>query len=231
MAAVRKPYQQQITPGEAQRAIYIDFEGFKGKPPSLFGWVWAVGKKASDSNLACIHDIHDKSLRPLIGAIDVESGSVGSYEQRPFSVGQSINDLARRANKQDRLIVSWSTYELNKIAESELSPGLLRLFKLNYRDGKATAKKWFQQLGLSTASQSNQLVRYLDHAGYPMPDTYRLGETTKRLRSVLGGIKTRGSYTKLTAHQQECWRGLLDHNFVDCHGLRQVTKAAAKALD
>jgi hypothetical protein len=82
----------------------------------------------------------------------------------------------------------------------------------------------------TTASQSNNLVRYLEHAGYPLPDTYRLGETTKRLRSVLGGIKTRGSYSQLTAHQQESWRGLLDHNFVDCHGLRQVTKAAAKAL-
>ena len=227
---MKKPFKQLVTPDQAQRAIYIDFEGFEEEPPSLFGWVWAIGKKATDSNLACVQDIHDKSLQRLVGAAEIPEGSVNRYKQRPFSVGQAINELVRLADKQDRLIVSWSTHELNKIAESELSPGLLRLFKLNYRDGKATAKKWFQQLGLSTASQSNQLVRYLDHAGYPMPDTYRLGETTKRLRSVLGGIKTRGSYTKLTAHQQECWRGLLDHNFVDCHGLRQVTKAAAKAL-
>ncbi len=226
MAAKAEP----LTVSEAQRAIYIDFEGFKGKPPTFFGWVWAIGKKASDDHIACIHDIHDKALWPLVGEVDLPPGAVGTYEQRPFSVGQSINDLARRADNQDRRIVSWSTHEMVKLAESELSPSLLRMFEHNYRDGKVTAKKWFQQLDLGTAKGTNTLVRYLEQARYPLPDTYGLGETTKRLRSVLGGIKTRGSYSQLTAHQQESWRGLLDHNFVDCHGLRQVTKAAAKAL-
>ena len=226
MAAKARP----ITPLEAQRAIYIDFEGFKDQPPSLFGWVWAIGKKASDDHLACMHDIHDKALWPLVGEVDLPSGTVGTYEQRPFSVGQSINDLARRAKKQDRRIVSWSTHEMAKIAESELSPSLLRTFERNYRDGKATAKKWFQQLGLSTASQSNTLVRYLEQVGYPLPDTYGLGKTTKRLKSVLNGIEHRGSWSQLLPSQQENWRGLLIHNFVDCHGLRQVIKTAANAL-
>jgi hypothetical protein len=48
----------------------------------------------------------------------------------PF-VGQSINDLTRRADKQDCRIVSWSTYEMIKIAERELSPSLLRMFEPN----------------------------------------------------------------------------------------------------
>ena len=224
------PHQQLISPNEAQRAIYIDFEGFKGKPPSFFGWVWAIGRRGSDGNLACLHDIHDESLWPLLDEITLEPGSVGTHIQRPYSVAQSINDLARRANKQGRLIVSWSTHELNKIAESELSPEVFHLFKDNYRDGKATAKKWFQHLGLSTASQSNNLVRYLEQAGYPLSDNYGHGQTTKRLKSVLGGIKHKGSYGNLTTHQQENWKGLLDHNFVDCHGLRHVIKAAAKTL-
>ena len=60
MAAKAKP----LTLSEAHRAIYIDFEGFKGKSPTFFGWVWAIGKKASDDHLACIHDIHDKALWP-----------------------------------------------------------------------------------------------------------------------------------------------------------------------
>ena len=219
-----------LTVSEAQRAIYIDFEGFKGKSPTFFGWVWAIGKKASDDHLACIHDIHDKSLRPLIGAIDVESGSVGSYEQRPFSVGQSINDLARRANKQDRLIVSWSTHEMIKIAESELSPSLLRMFERNYRDGKVTAKKWFKQLDLDTAGGTNTLVRYLEQARYPLPDTYGFGQTTKRLKSVLGGIQNKGSWSRLLHSQQKNWEDVLLHNFVDCHGLREITKTAANVL-
>ena len=197
------PKAKTLTVSEAQRAIYIDFEGFKGKSPTFFGWVWAIGKKARDDHLACIHDIHD---------------------------GQSINDLARRAKKQDRRIVSWSTHEMIKIAESELSPSLLRMFEHNYRDGKVTAKKWFQQLDLGTAKGTNTLVRYLEQARYPLPDTYGLGVTTKRLKSVLSGIQNKGSWSRLLPSQQKNWEDVLLHNFVDCHGLREITKTAANAL-
>ena len=221
---------EPLTVSEAQRAIYIDFEGFKGKPPTFFGWVWAVGKKASDDHIACIHDIHDKALQPLVGEVELPPGAVGTYEQRPFSVGQSINDLARRAGNQDRRIVSWSTHEMIQIAESELSPSLLRMFEHNYRDGKITAKKWFKQMDLSTAKQTNTLVRYLGQARYPLPDTYGSGQTTKRLKSVLGGIENKGSWSRLRPSQQKNWEGVLLHNFVDCHGLRHVIKTAANAL-
>ena len=226
MAAKAKP----LTVSEAQRAIYIDFEGFKGKPPAFFGWVWAIGKKASDDHIACIHDIPDKALQPLVGEVELPPGAVGIYEQRPFSVGQSINDLARRAKKQDRRIVSWSTHEMIKIAESELSPSLLRMFEHNYRDGKVTAKKWFKQLDLDTAKGTNTLVRYLEQARYPLPDTYGLGQTTKRLKSVLGGVQNKGSWSRLLPSQQKNWEDVLLHNFVDCHGLREITKTAANAL-
>ena len=225
---------EPLTVSEAQRAIYIDFEGFKGKPPAFFGWVWAIGKKASDDHIACIHDIHDKALQPLVGEVELPPGAVGTYEQRPFSVGQSINDLARRAKKQDRRIVSWSTHEKTKIeeiAESELSPSLFEMFERNYRDGKATARRWFQQLGLPTTTGTNTLVRYLEQARYRLPDTYGLGKTTQRLKSVLKGIENKGSWSQLIDSQQKNWEGLLIHNFVDCHGLRHVIKTAANALD
>ena len=220
-----------LTVSEAQRAIYIDFEGFKGKPPTFFGWVWAIGKKAGDDHLACIHDIHDKALWPLVGEVELPSGTVDIYQQRPFTVGQSINDLARRAKNQDRRIVSWSTYEMVKIAESELSPSLLRMFEHNYRDGKVTAKEWFEELRLTTAKQTNTLVRYLEEAEYPLPKTYGLGQTTKRLKSVLGGMENKGSWSRLLDGQQKNWEGLLVHNFADCHGLRHITKMATAVLN
>ena len=222
---------ESLTVSEAQRAIYIDFEGFKGKSPTFFGWVWAIGKKASDDHIACIHDIHDKALWPLVGEVELPSGTVDTYQQRPFTVGQSINDLARRADKQDRRIVSWSTHEMIKIAESELSPSLLRMFEHKYLDGKVTAKKWFKQLDLGTAKGTNTLVRYLEQARYPLPDTYGFGQTTKRLKSVLGGIENKGSWSRLLESQQEKWVGLLVHNFADCHGLRHITKMATAVLN
>ena len=96
---------------------------------------------------------------------------------------------------------------------------------------KATARRWFQQLGRPTTTGTNTLVRYLEHARYRLPDTYGLRETTRRLRSVLNGIERRGSWSQLIDSQQKNWEGLLIHNFVDCHGLRHVIKTAANALD
>ena len=220
-----------ITPYEAQRAFYIDFEGFQNKPPSFIGWVWAIGRRASDDNLACIHDIHEVTLRPLVGEAIPDFPSIHDYKQRNYSLRQSINDLARRAVKQDRRIVSWSTHELTKIAESELPDELLRGFQHNYRDGKITAKAWFRQLGLDTSNQTNRLTRYLKQADYVIPNTYGLGHTTKRLRSVIKGLNTRGSWSELIPSQQNSWDHLLLHNLIDCHGLRHITKMAAAAID
>ena len=219
-----------LTPVEAQRAIYIDFEGFQNKPPSCLGGVWAIGKKGSDDNLACIHDIHQRELHPLIDAYTPRFPAISQYEQRNFSISQSINDLARRAYKQDRRIVSWSTHEINKVAEAELEASLLETFKLNYRDGKITAKAWFQQLGLDTSNQSNKLIRYLEEADYPLTEDYGLGQTTKRLKSVINGLDNKGSWSELLRSQQANWENLLLHNFVDCHGLRYVVKLATNTI-
>jgi|ETNmetMinimDraft_8_1059916.scaffolds.fasta_scaffold09633_5 hypothetical protein len=223
-------YQEVLSPLDAHRAIYIDFEGFKDQPPALLGTLWAYGRRPTDKRLRCVHDIHHTSLQQITGAVELKTGFLESYEQRAYSIEQSINGTARLAEAQNRLIVSWSTHELVQIAEGELSPELFEFFRGRYRDGKATAKAWFKQAGLSTATGSNKLVRYLKEAGYPLPDYYGLGQTTQRLRSVIAGVQKRGSYSKLVASQQEKWYHLLFHNLVDCHGLRHVTKFAALEL-
>ena len=220
-----------LTPVEAQRAIYIDFEGFKDESPSFMGWVWAVGRKASDDNITCIHDIHKVELHPVIDEYTPSLPGIKHYEQRDYSLSQSINDLARRAFQQDRRIVSWSTHEINKVAEAELEDELLEMFRVNYRDGKVTAKTWFKQLGEDTSNQSNKLVRYLERANYPLTEDYGLGQTTKRLKSVISGLDTRGSWSQLLSSQKTNWENLLLHNFVDCHGLRHVVKLAANTIN
>ena len=223
-------YQEVLSPRDAHRAIYIDFEGFKDQPPALLGTLWAYGRRPTDKRLRCVHDIHHPSLQQITGAVGMKTEYLESYEQRAYSIEQSINGTARLAKAQNRMIVSWSTHELVQIAEEELTPELFELFRAQYRDGKATAKAWFKQSGLSTSKGSNTLVRYLEEADYQLPSHYGLGQTTQRLRSVIAGVQNRGSYSKLVASQQEKWHHLLIHNLADCHGLRHLTKVAALAL-
>ena len=56
-----------ISPEEAQRAYYVDFEGPSGGAPVLLGWLYAEGRQASDSRLVMRHDILDPDLASVVG--------------------------------------------------------------------------------------------------------------------------------------------------------------------
>jgi hypothetical protein len=223
-------YQELLSPEEAHRAIYIDFEGSQDQEPALLGSLWAYGKTPTDDKLRCVHDIHHPSLKPVVGAVELSADDLKDYQQRFRSVEQSLNALLLLAQAQNRLVVSWSPHEFVKVVEHGLSADLFALFQRTYRDGKATAMAWLEQEERSVAKGSNTLVHYLDATGYPIPEEYGLRKTTKRLNSVINGVKKKGSYEALIASQKKNWENLLIHNFTDCHGLRHVTKFASAAL-
>ena len=219
-----------LSPDEAQRAIYIDFEGSKDKEPAILGSLWAYGKTPTDDKLRCVHDIHHPSLRSIVDEIELSHDDLKDYQQHSRSIEQSLNALLLLAQAQDRLLVSWSPSEFLRIGEY-VSSDLFTLFQHTYRDGKATAMAWSEQEGEPVAKGSNTLVHYFKATDYPVePEVYGLGKTTQRLNSVINGVKNKGSYEALIDSQKENWGNLLIHNFYDCHGLRHVTKFAATAL-
>lgn len=223
-----------ITPDEAKRAI-VDFEGLAGEAPVLMGWFYAEGKQARASRLVLRHDIFDATLQSALGHARFDG--LHRYESEARSLGQCINDLARRAQRQDRRIVAWNQHELTTVAEAELSSGLLRLLRQNFRDGKATARRWRSRchpdvvMPFETRGGANKLVRYFDLVGFAVPDAYGLGQTAKRIRQVRNGLERRGSFDQLVESQRGAWNGVLLHNAADCIGLREVVARAASELD
>ena len=214
-----------LSPDEAHRAIYIDFEGFQDKEPAILGSLWAYGKTPADNKLRCVHDIHHPSLRSIVDEVKLNHGDLKDYQQHSRSVEQSLNALLLLAQAQDRLLVSWSASELLRIGEY-VSSDLFTLFLDTYRDGKATAKAW-----RAMPKGKNKLVHFFETTDYPFDlEVYGPRKTTQRLNSVVNGVKNKGSYEALIASQKENWGNLLLHNFYDCHGLRHVTKFAATAL-
>jgi hypothetical protein len=102
-----------ITAAEARRAIYIDFEDRKDEAPALIGWLHAEGR-ATTKRLVFRHDIFDPVLQRMVGHhVGLEDvASVDRYEDRVCTLARSIEDVVRRAEAKDRLIVSWSRHEL-----------------------------------------------------------------------------------------------------------------------
>ena len=82
-----------LSPDEAHRAIYIDFEGFQDKEPAILGSLWAYGKTPADNKLRCVHDIHHPSLRSIVDEVKLNHGDLKDYQQHSRSVEQSLNAL------------------------------------------------------------------------------------------------------------------------------------------
>ncbi len=232
---VRNPYKQILTPAEAMRAIYIDFEGRKDEPPALLGSLYFEGRSTPDPDrLVFRHDILDPVLHGLAGALDI-SGPY-RYESHARTLPQAVHDLVRRVKNQKRPIVAWSHHEIKKIDEADLSKYLDGVVDRWFRDGKATARRWRLtlhpewQLERDDAGRADRLSRYLERIGYEVPTEFqggRVGETIKQLREAL---RDSGDWDDLTTAKQRRWSELLLHNFYDCDGLREVVQLAAGEL-
>ena len=102
--------KRRLTPDEAERAVYIDFEGRINETPVLLGIAYATGRPISDTKLVTVHYLLEQPFQRLRGACTVET--LHRYEQRNATLSQALNEVIRLARSRDRLIVSWSQHEL-----------------------------------------------------------------------------------------------------------------------
>ena len=226
------PRKQLLTPDEALRAIYIDFEGRTDEPPALLGSLYFEGRSTPDPDrLVLRHDVLDPSLYRLAGAVEISGPYL--YECLARTLPQAVHDLVRRAKNQHRPIVAWSHHEIKKLDEAGLSEYAEDLVHRRFQDGKATARRWRLdlhpewRLERDAAGRADRLPHYLERIGYQVPEEFqggRVGETIKQLRG------TSGEWCVLTVAKQRRWSELLLHNFDDCNGLREVVQLAAGEL-
>ena len=76
----------------------------------------------------------------------------------------------------------------------------------------------------------NRLEEYTALIGYTGPAYLGQQQAAKRLRDVRDQLKTRGHYKRLTRIAKGKWTKLLEYNWHDCNGLREVVLRAATAL-
>ena len=73
-------------------------------------------------------------------------------------------------------------------------------------------------------SPKHQLQRYLDLIGYETAFIHQGGQTAKRIRTVRGMLPKKGDdYAQLTPGAKKAWTNVLQHNWDDCNGMRELT--------
>lgn len=197
--------ERSIQPEEAIRALYIDFEGFQDQSPALIGVLrrYQFRQVVLDPDLAHPADERDLEVEPLAVAVD---------------------KLVRRCEEEDRCLVAFSQHEKRRILEYagiDVSTW--------YRDARLIAKRWLNR-------------RYPNHGiQYKLKEFLRFVEFERKeylgddvaatwLRDVRAALRRHGSYSRLTATQKAKWTKLLEHNRIDCCGMRDLVLWASIGL-
>lgn len=210
---------KSMTLSEARSAIYVDFEQCKDEDPILLGVLFrADGGKT----VRYVRFLTDADFRHAV------SPGVGGFEPPKYrELSSACRYVLRMAEREDRLIVSWSEHDL-RVMHKGLKLAEHPALEQRYRDGKAIVKRWANSTGQGHEGR-NTLASYPELIGYEVPEgagTGRTGETIRRVRKSLTN-KSEG-FADLTPNQQARWLDLLEHNRHDCLGMRDLVFKAAK---
>ena len=116
-----RKYPNTLTRDEADRAIYIDFEGGEDKPPSL------VGVLVDNVYSAII-------LNPDFGSLAKNRKLV----QQTFE--NFVGDTLSAASQEERVIAAWSEHELNQMEGFDD-----RILKACYRNANKLVLNFFRK--------------------------------------------------------------------------------------
>jgi hypothetical protein len=210
-----------LTPDDARRAIYLDFEGRSGRSPVLLGALW-VSRPGHEPLFR--HYVLDGVFAPAAEA---------SGASRTTLSGE-LKSLLKRATDQHRVLVGWSEHEVRTVYEH--APEFAESFDHLYRDARALARRWRRKVHPEFAvpkddtGKRHTLARYMELADYELPSRFSGGHVGKTIAQVGHSIKRTGSFDSLSEKQRARWEDLLGHNEHDCRATRDICSLALSEL-
>lgn len=204
-----------LSPAEASRALYIDFEGGKRQHPVLLGW-WrraSVGEQHQARGY-----VVDPLFRPLGDA----------HELAVMSLGDAVADLLLRARSKGRVIVAWSTHERDIVGE--YAPEHLARFDEWFVNGKLVAERWMTRCHPDDKPSSGKLIDYLGYIGRAVPERAGIDRTGTTIRRLRAALESGRRFESLTNDQRRRWADLLEHNAYDIAGTKEIMLRATREL-
>lgn len=209
--------RERLTYAEAQRALYIDFEGRKDAPPVLLGCLRRAG---SGDEPTLWQAVLDPSFAPLAEADGILS----------LSLTDAVERIVRRAKVNDRLIVSWSEHEL-RVVQAGCPDDLFARFERRFVNARHVAARWARLYQGERRPDENSLSEYLALIGYGVPAGAGPGRVGETIGIISNALAKGQGVAGLTTGQGLRWRQLRDHNAHDCAGMKRVCLRAARELE
>jgi hypothetical protein len=203
----------RLTLEEARRAIYLDFEGRKNESPALLGTLWVPLRRSTPKFL-------QHALEPSLRTHALD----GKLRFAPLR--SRILAVLSRAQREDRMLVGWSSYEVKVVRRH--CPSQALAFEEIYRDAKIVAKRWRSKLHPELNVHDTEwgpthtLAKYERFLGIERPEDLgakEMAESVKRLRKA---AERYGSLDDAPASTLPHLEHLMEHNRYDCIDTREI---------
>lgn len=199
---------------EARRALYVDYEGSKDRLPTLLGYL-------VEDTLAA--GIVEPLFAPCHERYRATHATFADHRQL-------LASLIDRAEREDRLIVSWSKHDL-RLMEDVLRGDAERLSILGrrYRDARLTARRW-KNLMHADVEAPNTLDLYRELLQLDVPERFGRGVVGKALATLRLQLAEGRGYGDLSDGAKHRWRAIVGHNRYDLEVMRAVCMTIADDL-
>ncbi len=220
----KKAGLRPLTAAEARRAVFIDFEGTRGDPPSLLG----------------VYSARTGSFRQTVLEQALRPAAAYSSPRITWPVGEdspvgALESLRQVVEAKGLRVFAWSKLEQRMIRKLLADFPRLRKFWMDrVEDAIPCAKAWKRRahrdmvLPRKKGRGPNTLENYEKLVGLKRHNIHGWGLTGKRIRGVRAALALRGSMKRLTRTQKGYWTNLLIHNRDDCLGMAEVLRVATE---
>jgi len=208
-------HPKSLTRDEARRAIWLDFEGGKDKPPSLAG--------------VLVDDLYSATiLNPDFASLAKNRKLI----QR--SLADFVRDTLATAARENRVVAAWSEHELNQM--EEFDEGILEAC---YRNANKLVLNFFRKKRPKTMKRLRQQIKRdkaegkwrnnnvglkdllgLDYIEYDFPDrleSFKPAKTISQMEDQLA--RHGGNYRKVATGAKRAFTQLIRYNEHDCRGM------------
>lgn len=189
---------------QLQRAIFLDYEGNKDKPPTFLGW--RVDGETFGAIVEPLFDLCEKRYHAkyVVALVHVEL----------------VSELVQRAVDEKRHIVTWSQHDL-RCMKKVIEPAQLSRLEDVYRNALATARPWYRKQFGETAEVAS-LSHFCELLDLSIPQRFGSGVVGKTLGLIRTQLNEGRGYSELTPSARKGWISVLRHNEYDLLCMEKV---------
>jgi hypothetical protein len=184
----------------ARRRRRRDYEGSENHPPTLLGYM-IDGEVSAAIVEPCFYDCRERYKAKH--AVSADHLII-------------VKELIHCAEKEDRVIISWSEHDYNQMITA-LGEHLneILLLKKQFRNAIFSARQWVKKKYPGVIIKRNDLASMMKITGHRVPDKYGQNLVGDALRLLREQLSKGRKYVELTSAAVIGWRTVVKHNVHD----------------